>query len=314
MIILEDTPFYKAWEAYKQGTSQRIFQYGALTIFLIIYFVLMLFARTPEVAAYNGIDMWYWLVDQVPFGGTLIVSLSLILWMGEQVVKDKMGIKTSGERREDKEKKKKDKNFKPKPKSPVGINPYYAGYMVLEGIVYGSLIFALLPDALSFVFHLFGDSTTMPKPFDAIASLWAYHSNGAQDIALAFGAGVYEELIFRALLFMVIIYVAKNHSKTLKFLKQFNLKEDSMKPFPLRVPKVDFKDKAVIMLYVLGAAIYAASHFFLPFGDRLSLFGFLYRMFFGLILSYIFVRRGPAMAAWTHVVYDLLYFGLRWFM
>lgn len=314
MIILVDTPFYKAWEAYKEDTNQRIFQYGALTIFLLIYFLLMLIARTPQVMAYNGVDMWYWLVEHVPFGGTLLVSLALILWMGDQVVKDKMGIKTSGERKEDREKKKKDRNFKPKSKAPVPINPYYLGYMVLEGIVYGSLIFALLPDLLSLLFHAFGDSTDMPKPFDAIASLWAYHSNAAQDIALAFGAGIYEELIFRALLFMVIIYLAKTHGKKLKFLKQFDLKEDSMKPFPLRVPKVDFKNRAVILLYVLGAAIYAASHFFLPFGDHFSLFGFLYRMFFGLILSYIFVNRGPAMAAWTHVVYDLLYFSLRWFI
>lgn len=314
MIILVDTPFYKAWDAYKKATSQRIFQYGALTIFLLLYLVLMLIARTPQVMAYNGIDMWYWLVDQVPFGGTLIVAALLALWMGDQVVKDKLGIKTSGEKREDYEKKKKDKNFKAKPKSPIALNPYYVGYMALEGLVYGSLIFALLPDLLSLVFQAFGDSTAMPKPFDAIASLWSYHSNVAQDIALAMGAGVFEELIFRAILFMGIIYLAKNHSKTLKFLKQFDLKEDSMKPFPLRVPKVDLKNRAVIMLYVLGAAIYAASHFFLPFGDHFSLFGFLYRMFFGLILSYIFVNRGPAMAAWTHVVYDLLYFSLRWFM
>ncbi len=314
MIILVETPAYKAWEAYHKATQERVIQYGGIVLMLSVYALLMTFARTPTVMAYNGVDMWYWLVEQVPFGGTLLMSFFLIAWLGNPVVCDIRGVKTIAERRADIESKKKDKNFAAKDKKPYKLNPYYLGIALTEGFLYGSLMFAVLPEFLTMLFNGLGENGSLPKPFDSLSSVWVYHSNVVQDIALAFGAGVYEELIFRGLFFMLIFRLAKAYGKKSPFLKQFDLPQDQLKPFPIKIPKYNKKSNSYLLLIFLSTVIYASSHVIMPFGDHLSLFSFLYRMFFGGLMYAIFVWRGPVMAAWTHVVYDLLYFGLRWWL
>ncbi len=312
MLVLVDSPLEKAWQAYQKDTGSRVFQYGSVSLFLAVYAVLILFARTPQVMAYNGVDIWFWLVDQIPLGGTVIASLLLISYLAIPAWQDWKGIKTAKEIKEDKEKAKKDKKFKPKEKKPFSVNGYYALFMWLEGLLYGSVIYALLPEVLRWFFEALGDNPALPVQYDAIRSLWSYNSNMAQDVALAFGAGVYEEILFRSLLFMLIIYVAKTYGKKYRYLKQFDLKEDQLRPFPLRIPKYDKKSPGYRWLIILGCVIYASSHFILPYADQLSQFGFIYRLFFGLLMYLIFVKRNPAVAMWTHIVYDLLYFGLRW--
>ena len=309
MLVLVDTAVQKAWEAYTKASAERVYQYSAISLFLLVYLILMLIASTPRVSAYNGVDMWYALVDQAP-GGTFLVSAFLIAFLVPPVIHDLRGTKTNRELREDKKKPK----DKVQPKKPFQVNWYYVGGLFLEGLIYGSLTFALLPDLLRGLFLTVGDPADVPIQFDAVSSLWAYHSNVGQDIALAFGAGVYEEMIFRSLLFMGIIKLAKGYGKKNNFLKQFNLQEDQLRPFPLKVPKFNKKSGPYRLLILLGCGIYAASHFFLPFADHLSVFGFVYRLCFGFVMYLIFTNRNPAVAVWTHVVYDLLYFSLRWFM
>ncbi|MDP5168695.1 MAG: CPBP family glutamic-type intramembrane protease [Bacteroidia bacterium] len=314
MLILVETAAFKAWEAYHKATRERVYQYGAATILLVLYILFMLMGRTPNVVAYNGVDIWFWLVEQVPYGGTVLVSAILALWMGDIVWKDLKGIKTLRERREDSQKKAKDKNFSPKDKAPFRVNPYYILFGTIEGILWGSLIFALLPDLLQLCFQVFGENSEVPRPFDAMESLYAYNSNALQDIALALGAGVFEEIMFRAMFFMLMFHLAKSYGKKIAFLKQFDLKQEELKPFPIKVPKHDRKSNPYLLLVFLSTVVYSASHFILPFGDHFSFFGFIFRMFFGGFMYAIFVWRGPAMAMWTHVIYDLLYFGLRWWM
>ncbi len=315
MIILVDNPISKAWQAYDKASKERVYQFGGVVILLSVFLLLFMVSRNPRVGIYNGVDMWFWLLEQLPFGGILMLSLGIVLVLGDTAYKDLKGVKTIKEWREDEEKKKKDSKFQPKEKKPFQVNPYYAGGMVLEGIVWGSLIFALLPDVLLLLFKVFGDNAIIPKPFDALSSVWAYHTNVIQDIALAFGAGVYEELIFRSLFYMLLIHLGKNYGKKYKTLKPLEVKAEGVKPFPfIQIPKHDAKNNLYLRLLVIGALAYTISHVVLPFGDHLTTYGFVYRMFFGGIMYTIFVKRGPAMAMWTHTVYDLLYFGLRWWM
>ena len=314
-MILVETPAYKAWDEYRKKTSQtRVYQYGGLCIFLLVYVVLMTFARTPNVNAYNGVDMWFYLVEWLPLGGTIVVSLILIGWMGYYVYMDLTGQKTTAERKKDKadkNKNKNNKNFKVKPKKPFKPNPYYVGIMLFEGFLYGSLLFSLLPQIVGVLFTSFGVPLELPSQFDAAESLWSINSNIAQDIALAFGAGVYEELIFRALVFMLIIYSAKKFGKKYRFLGQFDLKEEPLKPFPIRIPKYDRKNNRLFLLYLVGAIVASSTHFLLPFSDHMSTYGFVYRVFFALVMYVIFAGRGPVTTAWTHIVYDLIYFIAR---
>jgi hypothetical protein len=43
-----------------------------------------------------------------------------------------------------------------------------------------------------------------------------------------------------------------------------------------------------------------------PFADAFTAGSFTFRFLFGLVLNGIFLRRGFAVAAWTHSIYDVL--------
>ncbi len=56
---------------------------------------------------------------------------------------------------------------------------------------------------------------------------------------------------------------------------------------------------------LLGAAIFAAFHYIGPYGDRLQLYSFLFRMIAGLFFSALYLLRGFGITAWTHALYDV---------
>lgn len=309
-MLLVETPAYKALETYRSTTLHRVYQFGGVTLFLLIFLVFYGFFHTPRVFAYNGVDMWYWLVMQVPFGGVMLLSGILTWTWGRYVYWDLAGIKDPKERAEDRAKKKKDKTFTPKPKGRFELNGYYVGFLVIEGFLYGSLLYALLPGFLGELLTISDDPWVIYTQFDRLGSIYELHSNPGQDIALAFGAGIYEEIIFRGLLFGLIFFLAKKYGKKHPFLKQYDLEQEQIKPFPFKVPKYKLRSTPYASLMVLTTFIYALSHVLLPFGDNVYLYGFLFRMFFGGCMYVIFVKRGLAMAMWSHVVYGLLYFSL----
>ena len=56
---------------------------------------------------------------------------------------------------------------------------------------------------------------------------------------------------------------------------------------------------------VLGAAIFSAFHYIGPYGDRLELYSFAFRMIAGLFFSALYLLRGFGITAWTHALYDV---------
>src|SRR5437667_58773 len=54
-----------------------------------------------------------------------------------------------------------------------------------------------------------------------------------------------------------------------------------------------------------GAAIFSAFHYIGPYGDRLQLYSFLFRMIAGVFFSALYLVRGFGITAWTHALYDL---------
>src|SRR5437763_589768 len=57
---------------------------------------------------------------------------------------------------------------------------------------------------------------------------------------------------------------------------------------------------------LIGAAIFSAFHYIGPYGDRLQVYSFVFRMVAGLFFSALYLTRGFGITAWTHALYDVL--------
>ncbi len=98
------------------------------------------------------------------------------------------------------------------------------------------------------------------------------------------GAGLHEELVFRMGLFHCGGYLLD---------RRMNRK------------------LAWISVAIVTSALFSFVHYVGPLGDRFSLASFAFRFFLGLTLAAIYRFRGFAIAAWTHTLYDVLYFVLK---
>lgn len=101
-----------------------------------------------------------------------------------------------------------------------------------------------------------------------------------QWLALAIGAGVYEELVFRVILVAALLFMFQR-----LFANEW-------------MPSV--------MAIILGAAIFSGVHYIGAFGDVFTWPSFMFRMLFGLALTALLIYRGFGIAAWTHSIYDVL--------
>jgi hypothetical protein len=108
------------------------------------------------------------------------------------------------------------------------------------------------------------------------------------------GAGFYEELAFRAVLFGL-------GARVLVWL---------LAPARTRLV-VRAPGRVVVVSLVVGiwgvcaAAIFSAAHYLGPFGDAFEFGSFVFRLILGLALTLIFAARGFAAAVWAHAIYDL---------
>ena len=101
----------------------------------------------------------------------------------------------------------------------------------------------------------------------------------------ACGAGLHEELVFRAGLF---------HGGA------------------LLLAKVSRRPRAAwLVAGLVTSVVFAAMHYLGPLGDRFSASSFVFRLLLGAVFALLYRTRGIAVAAWTHALYDILYFALR---
>ena len=326
-MIFTETTFYKAWDAYNKETSSRFYQYLQAIIVLLIYELFLGIFSTPNIKAYNGIDAWFWLASTFVTTGTLMFSLGLIIYRFWFVYLDWFGLFDKEELKRAKEKAKKEKkkisDFRKKPlRKPGAVNWYYFGIMVVEGFVYGSFLYLLLPTFTFIITAIISLDVNVNTQLDAVGSLRDYHTNFGQDIALAFGGGFYDEFIFRGLLIALLVRI---FSKELGSFSGKDLRSGNIGKFI----KVDTKsltklDKYImyhqdisrkrrklndrVTIFVVASLLYSLSHFLLPFGDEFTIYNILYRLFFGIVLCYVFANRRLSIAVWTHVFYNLWYF------
>ena len=105
--------------------------------------------------------------------------------------------------------------------------------------------------------------------------------SGVASLILYCGAGIYEELVFRAFLLGILIAV---------FSLIFHMKKRS----------------AAAAAAILGALLFSLFHYIGPGGDKFSIGSFVQRAIGGLYFSILYVTRGFGVTAASHAIYDIL--------
>ena len=112
---------------------------------------------------------------------------------------------------------------------------------------------------------------------------------------MSLGAGFYEELAFRVVLFglgaklLVSVFAKQNMILTAPGASRFSLRAFSI----------------VLGWAIACALVFSGVHYVGQMSDSFNLASFTFRFVLGLVLTLISVSRGFAAAVWTHAVYDV---------
>jgi membrane protease YdiL (CAAX protease family) len=116
-------------------------------------------------------------------------------------------------------------------------------------------------------------------------------------LIMSCGAGFYEELAFRVVLFGL-------GGKLLVWL--FAHERVDVLAGTDAKPKRSFRAALVLLAWgLIAAVVFSAIHYIGPMGDTFQLASFVARAMLGAILTLVFVARGFAIAVWTHALYDM---------
>jgi hypothetical protein len=121
---------------------------------------------------------------------------------------------------------------------------------------------------------------------------------------MSLGAGFYEELTFRVILFGL-------GAKLLVWLFGHE-RVELAGTGTARASAFSFQSLIVMLGWaVVCAGIFSGVHYVGPLRDGFALSSFTFRAVLGLILTLIYVTRGFAAAVWTHAIYDVWVLVLR---
>jgi hypothetical protein len=132
--------------------------------------------------------------------------------------------------------------------------------------------------------------------FARIPSLGLRDQSRIVGFIMSLGAGFYEELTFRVLLFGL-------GAKALVWL----LGQERMELAGTSTAgRFSFRSWLIMAVWaVTCAVVFSGVHYIGPMSDAFQLTSFTFRAVLGLILTLIFVTRGFAAAVWTHAIYDI---------
>ena len=102
-----------------------------------------------------------------------------------------------------------------------------------------------------------------------------------QNVTLAIGAGIYEEILFRVILIFLLKYILGFIFKWGNYLK-------------------------IGISIIIAAVFFSLFHFIGEFGDYFSFNIFMVRFLAGISLGILYYTRGFGITAWTHSLYDLI--------
>ena len=100
-----------------------------------------------------------------------------------------------------------------------------------------------------------------------------------QNLALSVGAGLFEEIIFRVILFNLL--------------------------FLLLSPLLKRKVVAAVVSVLLASFLFSLSHYLGTMADTWQLYSFMFRWAAGLLFTVLYFVRGFAITAYTHAFYDI---------
>ena len=113
-------------------------------------------------------------------------------------------------------------------------------------------------------------------------------------VVMSFGAGFYEELAFRVLLFGA-------GAKVFAWLFAGHRLAGAAGRAPMSAGAVVL----TVVWAIASAAIFSGMHYLGPLGDPFDMRSFVARGVLGLALTLVYVMRGFAAAVWTHALYDV---------
>lgn len=162
-----------------------------------------------------------------------------------------------------------------------------------ESFLYSLVLGLLINIILQFIFTAIPSAILSRTPFAlSIPSMVAAHGPLAaagtlgggltptfeQGLALALGAGLFEEFIFRVLLLGGLLGV-------LRLILPYSI--------------------AAVAAIVLASLLFAAAHYVGPLADPYSFLSFLFRFIAGLLFTGLYHARGFAVTAYAHAFYDI---------
>ena len=120
------------------------------------------------------------------------------------------------------------------------------------------------------------------------------HPDVMTGVVMSMGAGFYEELAFRVLLFglgaKVLVWLFEK--------QRVEVVETSR--------RLSFRSVLLMLGWAVAcAAVFSGVHYVGSLGDAINVQSFVFRMVLGLALTLIFVTRGFAAAVWAHALYDV---------
>jgi hypothetical protein len=160
-----------------------------------------------------------------------------------------------------------------------GLNLRKVGQIALEGASYAIAMSAATTWLVGKMF------ASAPAPM---------HADPFSGLVMSLGAGFYEELTFRVLLFgmgaKVLVWVLARQEVGLV----------------RAAPPLRFVAILIMMAGALAsAAVFSGMHYVGPLGEAFDLRSFAARAVLGLALTLVFATRGFAAAVWTHALYDV---------
>jgi len=102
-------------------------------------------------------------------------------------------------------------------------------------------------------------------------------------VLLSIGAGVYEEILFRLVLMMLLFYLLKGISPSSSF-------------WP------------AVLSVLVSALLFSSAHYIGSVSGSFTSFGFAFRFLAGVYLSAVYASRGLGAAVYTHAIYDVVVF------
>ncbi len=231
-----------ATRGYFETTRTLTYSYLSVLPLLFLYELLLFISEpTVDTEVRLSADLWIRAVFSWTGTNTLLITIFLTLVFGIVIY------------------------YKERRKLPA-IRLHYFTFMVLESLVWAIVIAIAVSLFVGRLFAMAGGGTG--------------ELTFIQWMALAIGAGVYEELVFRVILVSILLFMFRQ-----LFLS------DWLPP---------------VLAVIIGALIFSWVHYVGTFGDEFTMPSFMFRFLFGLALTALLIYRGFGIAAWTHSLYDVL--------